>query len=105
MARIVEEIEQINASDDLDVLKVGKQKIENERRLLDLRRDSGELVERAAVRQAVEAVFSAVRARLQALPGEIGAGLPADLRSSLIAEWAERIDTALRELSNYREPV
>ncbi len=66
---------------------------------LRLQRETDKLVEREAVESEVREMFSIVRARLQALPGEISAGVPNEVRGIVAEESTAKITAALKELA------
>ncbi len=76
-----------------------KLRIEVERKKLDLAEREGLLVYRDAVEGELREMFSIIRARLQALPGEIAAGVTASERGHTLEEATAKINTALKELS------
>lgn len=78
-----------------------KIKVETERKRLDLDLKRGKLVEREAVAAVNEEIFSVVRARLEALAGEIATSVPVDVRSIVMEECSAKVRAALMELAKY----
>lgn len=70
-----------------------------ERDALKLKKELEELVERSAVEGELREMFSVIRARVQALPGEIASSVQADVRAQVMEEATSKIVAALKELS------
>lgn len=80
-----------------------KIKVETERKLLELDLRRGKLVEREAVAAVNRELFSLVRVRLEALPGEIASSFPADFRARAMEESGLKVTAALKELGRHGE--
>lgn len=68
------------------------------------REQLGQLLDKSAVVAALTTLFHAVRARLQAVPGEIAASLPPKIRNELSRDIEYKIELALRELAAWNGP-
>lgn len=90
-----------DGGDSKDALEREKLQLENEARRLKLRKTAGELVSRSAAIAQVEQLFALLRARWEALPEELGAAAPPDVRADLIADWRSRIDLMHRDLEKF----
>lgn len=66
---------------------------------IKLQLETGKLVERDAVEAKLLSMFSVIRARLQALPGEIAASVPAEVRGQVMEESSAKVIQALKELA------
>jgi len=75
--------------------------IEIELKRLKLQREAGELVSRVAALATVESMFHRIRARLEAIPDELGASLPVNTRAVFIDDTKTKIRLILREMENW----
>lgn len=76
-----------------------KTKLDIERKRLELDEKAGKLVYRDAVHGELEEILSIVRVRLQAVPGEIAASVPSEVRGLVMEESSAKVITALKELA------
>jgi phage terminase Nu1 subunit (DNA packaging protein) len=63
----------------------------------------GRLVERSAVMAENEQMFAKIKARLEAIPEEVGTSLPPALQQDIVSDWRYKLDLVLRELSEINE--
>ncbi len=76
-----------------------KLRVEIEQRQLSLARARGALVDREAAKAEVRRLFACVRARFEAVPGEMATAVPPDLRADVLADWKHRVRLVLKELT------
>lgn len=88
-----------DANEGQRALMKEKLRIEVERKKLDLAEREGLFVFRSAVEDELREMFNFIRVRLQALPGEIAASVPADVRALVMEESTAKVVTALKELA------
>lgn len=74
----------------------------NLRHRIKLRKEAGELVDRAAAKATIAQMFHRIRGRLQAMPEELASGMPGDLRNRLLVEIQDRMRLLLREMENWQ---
>jgi phage terminase Nu1 subunit (DNA packaging protein) len=63
----------------------------------------GRLVERSAVMAENEQMFAKIKARLEAIPEEVGTSLPPALQQDIVSDWRYKLDLVLRELSEIND--
>lgn len=68
------------------------------------REQLGQLLDKPAVLAAIATLFHAVRARLEAIPGEIASSLPPQFRTDVTRDVAYKIELALREMAAWSGP-
>ena len=90
-----------HADDSKAELEKAKLRIEVQRGELKLRKEAGELVERAAFESKVLQMFHRVRSRLQAIPGEVGSSIPPESRAETIADLQHKIALVLTEMEHW----
>lgn len=71
---------------------------------LKLERERGKLLDRAETLATVETMFNLVRARLDAIPDELGAALPPDLQADAVHDWKRKIQLVLGEMAQWTLP-
>lgn len=92
----------VNGKDQTkDELEKRQLRVKCQRDELKLEKESGALVERKAVWSTVMQVFHRIRARFQAVPGELGSSIPPDQRAQVIATLKEKIVLILSELEHW----
>lgn len=84
-------------------LECEKLEIENERRRLKLEMERGKLVLREATILEQEHVNHRIRSRLEAIPEELAASLPPELRADYLGDAKQKISLVLRELESYAD--
>lgn len=84
-------------------LEKEKLEIQNRALMLELRKKQEELIEVAAVESEVRSMITAVRQRLQAIPGELAAMLPTELRAEFVDDAAHHMENVCREMSEWGE--
>lgn len=82
-------------------LKCEKLEIQNAAARLKLRQQQGELVSRLAVRAAWSELCHRIRARLEAVPGEMSAVVPPAQRQEIVGEWRHKVRLILREMQEW----
>jgi phage terminase Nu1 subunit (DNA packaging protein) len=63
----------------------------------------GRLVERSAVMAENEQMFAKIKARLEAIPEEVGTSLPPALQQDIVADWQYKLNLILREIAGWSE--
>lgn len=81
-----------------------KIKVETEAKRLALQQKKGELVRRDAVAAVNRELFSLIRARIEAIPGECASAVPADVRAKVMEELDVKIRMILKELAKGPRP-
>lgn len=87
--------------EDKEALEKEQLRVKIDRDKLKLERESGALVERKAVWSGVMQIFHRIRARFQAVPGELGSSVPPECRAQVIASMKEKIVLILSELEHW----
>lgn len=76
--------------------------IANRRMRLKLRKESGELVDRAAAKTAVRQLFHRLRGQLQPLPEFLSTAVPAQSRADFLFDARARIQQLLTSISSWQ---
>lgn len=77
--------------------------IHNTKAMLELRKLNDELIEVSAVEAEVRSMITAVRQRLQALPGELAAGIPPELRAEFVSDAGHVVENVCRQMAAWAE--
>jgi len=86
-------------------LELEKLEAEVQGKQLRLRREAGELVDRAAAIARVTEMFNTVRQRLLALPEELASAIPQSVRSELVAELKHKMNLVCKEFESWSGDV
>jgi phage terminase Nu1 subunit (DNA packaging protein) len=82
-------------------LEEQKLEVEVDHKRLKLARDKGELVERELAHATVEEMFHRVRTRLEAIPEELAASMPPEIRAAMVDDARSKIRLILRQMEHW----
>ncbi len=99
--RWYEERQSVKKGGSHNTLAKEKLQLEIATKRLKLQKEAGELVSRAAAESKIETMFALVRTRLQAIPDELAATVPAKLRAQFVADCGHKIQLILRAMANW----
>jgi hypothetical protein len=88
-------------SDDAAELELRQLQVKVERETLKLRTEAGELINRDSVLAAVEQIFVRVKNRVEAIPEELAAQLPANIRVEQLSAWKQKLALVLKEMEGW----
>ncbi len=97
-------LEPQKADEQREKLELAKLATEVQSRQLKLKREAGELVNRAAAIARVTEMFNTVRQRLLAVPEELASGLPQSVRSEMVADLKHKMNLVCKEFESWAGP-